>query len=57
MALERLNALAAVRVPYLDRAVPGGGRQPGRVMGEGYREDPAAVALECLNALTATHVP
>jgi hypothetical protein len=37
MALERLQARAAVRVPDLDRAVPTRRRgQPRRVVGEGH---------------------
>jgi len=31
MALERLEAGAAVRIPDLDRLIVGPGRQPGRV--------------------------
>ena len=36
MALERLEALAAARIPDLDRLVVRRRRQPGRVVGEGH---------------------
>ena len=36
MALERLEALAAARIPDLDRLVVRCRRQPGRVVGEGH---------------------
>ena len=36
MALKRLQALAAARVPDLDRLIIGRRREPGRVVGEGH---------------------
>ena len=36
MALERLQALAAARVPDLNCLVVGRRREPGRVVGEGH---------------------
>jgi hypothetical protein len=57
MALERLQARAAARVPDLDGPVPGRRRQPGRVVREGYRPDKMAMALERLQARAAARVP
>jgi hypothetical protein len=57
MALERLQARAAGRVPDLDSAVPRRGRQPGRVVREGHRGDLTAMALERLQARAAGRVP
>ena len=53
---ERLQALAAVCVLDLDRAVIRRRRQPRRVVGEGHRVDGTAVALERLQALAAVCV-
>jgi hypothetical protein len=50
MALERLQVRAAARILDLDSAVPGRGRQPGRVVREGYREYRTPMALERLQA-------
>ena len=52
MALERLQARAAAGVPDLDGPVVGRLRQPGRVVREGHRVDPIAMALERLQART-----
>ena len=57
MALERLQALAAARVPDLDRPVVRRRRQPCRVVREGDRRDPIAMALERLQALAAARIP
>ena len=50
MALERLQARAAVSIPDLDGAVARRRRQPGRVVREGHGRDPTAMALERLQA-------
>jgi hypothetical protein len=48
MALERVQTLAAARIPHLDSPVPGRRRQPRRVVREGHRAHIIAMALERL---------
>jgi hypothetical protein len=57
MALERLQARAAVRIPDLDGIVPQRRRQLRRVVREGYRVDTIAMALERLQARAAVCIP
>jgi hypothetical protein len=55
--LERLQARTAASIPDPNGAVVGRRRQPRRVVREGYRADPTAMALERLQARTAAGIP
>ena len=57
MPLKRLEAVAAARIPDLDRAVARRRREPGRVVREGDRQDGVAVPLENLEAVAAARIP
>src|SRR6266478_4918178 len=57
MALERLQARATARIPYLDCAVVRRRRQPCRVVREGDRGDVTAMALERLQARATARIP
>jgi hypothetical protein len=56
MALKRLQARAAIRVPDLDGAVVGRRRQLGRVVRAGHRINTTTMALERLQARAAAGV-
>ncbi|KAK3216193.1 hypothetical protein GRF29_8g2546179 [Pseudopithomyces chartarum] len=57
MALERLQARAAARIPDLDRPVVRCRGEPRRVVGEGHRVDGTAMAPERLQARAAARIP
>jgi hypothetical protein len=57
MALERLQARTAARIPDLDGPVPRRRRQPRRVVREDHGADPTAMALERLQARAAAGIP